>query len=385
MQLSSFNLNPDDIPANVLEIRKEVRDFLARERAAGSYKRTAPGWDRYDPDFSRKIGQQGWIGITWPKKYGGAERTSLERYVVAEELLTSGAPVRGHWLADRQIGPLLLSVGTDAQKSEFLPKIAAGECYFCVGLSEPDSGSDLSSIRTFAKRVDGGWLVNGTKVWTSYAHRAHYMNLFARTTARDETDRHSGVTQFIVDLKASGVSISPIVNMAGDHDFNEVAITDLFLPDDRVIGEVGGAWKQVSAELAHERSGSERWVNSYSALTALADQFAGQPDRGGHDRFGRLVAHIWTLHRMSFSIAAMLQKGELPMVEAALVKDLGTIFDQEVPASVREILGESERASLPSDFNDAVAHSQLYAPAASIRGGTREILRGIIARGLGLR
>jgi len=384
---TSFSLANLEMPEHLERLREEVRSFLRSELVAGSYSREPAGWDRYDPAFSRKIGARGWIGMTWPRIYGGQERSSLERYVVTEELLSAGAPVRAHWLADRQIGPLLLACGSEPMKREFLPRIAAGECYICVGMSEPDSGSDLASIRTKAVKVDGGWRVTGRKVWTSYAHMAHLMNLFARTSPFDEKNRHSGVTQFLVDLDWPGITISPIVNLASDHDFNEVVFDDVFVPEDRVIGEAGQGWKQVSGELAHERSGSERWLNAYGVLVHLLDSAGPSPDRGSSERIGKLVSHLWTLHRMSFSLAGLLNRGEMPAVEAALVKDLGNQFDQDIPEVARQVLTEEDRAALPEEdrFNEMLDRALLYAPSYPIRGGTREILRGIIARGLGLR
>ncbi len=385
--LNNFSQAAAYLPPELAALRDEVRQFLAEQRQAGTYVRDAAGWDRYDPAFSRLVAARGWIGMTWPKQYGGQEKSSLERYVVAEELLSAGAPVRAHWLADRQLGPLLLSVGTEEQKRMYLPRIVAGECYACVGLSEPDSGSDLASIRTKATKVDGGWRIEGTKVWTSYAHMAHIMNLFARTSPKTEEDRHTGVTQFLVDLKTPGITIRPIYNLASDHDFNEVIFDNVFIPDDSVIGTVDQGWKQVTGELAHERSGSERWLNAYGLLVHLIDRAGSPPDPRAAEKIGRLVAHIWSLHRMSFSIAGMLQRGETPDVEAALVKDLGTHFDQQVPAVAREVLTEGSRANLleKDEFNDMLDRALLYAPSHTIRGGTQEILRGIVARGLGLR
>ncbi|HEV7393226.1 MAG TPA: acyl-CoA dehydrogenase family protein [Burkholderiales bacterium] len=384
---TSFSLAGIEMPEHLERLREEVRAFLRAELEGGSYTREPSGWDRYDAAFSRKVAGRGWIGMTWPRRYGGHERTSLERYVVTEELLAAGAPVRAHWLADRQFGPLLLAAGSEDQKRTYLPKIAAGECYVCVGMSEPDSGSDLASIRTKATKVEGGWRVSGRKVWTSYAHKAHLMNLFARTAAFDEKNRHEGVTQFIVDLDWPGITIKPIINLANDHDFNEVLFDDVFVPDDRVIGAVGNGWKQVSGELAHERAGSERWLNAYGVLVHLLDSAGTHPERGSAEKIGRLVTHLWTLHRMSFSLAGLLNQGITPAVEAALVKDLGNQFDQDIPEAARQVLQEEDRARLPEEdrFNDMLDRALLYAPSYPIRGGTREILRGIIARGLGLR
>jgi alkylation response protein AidB-like acyl-CoA dehydrogenase len=254
-------------------------------------------------------------------------------------------------------------------------------------MSEPDSGSDLASIRTKATKADGGWRVSGRKVWTSYAHKAHLMNLFARTSPFDDKNRHAGVTQFIVDLDWPGITIKPIVNFAGDHDFNEVLFDDVFVPDERVIGDVGSGWKQVSGELAHERAGSERWLNAYGALVHLLDGAGANPDRGSAEKIGRLVTHLWTLHRMSFSLAGLLNQGTTPAVEAALVKDLGNQFDQDIPEIARQVIREEDRARLPDEdrFNEMLDRALLYAPSYPIRGGTRELQRGIIARGLGLR
>jgi acyl-CoA dehydrogenase len=387
MQLSAFSLEGLELPAHLEDLRAEVRAFLAAQRSSGGYRREPAGWDRYDEAFSRKIGQQGWIGMTWPRQYGGRAASALERYVVSEELIAAGAPVRAHWLADRQFGPLLLGVGTEAQKQAYLPRIAKGECYVCVGMSEPDTGSDLAAIRTRADKVAGGWCINGRKVWTSYAHRAHLMNLFARTSARTDENRHAGVTQFIVDLKSPGIDIRPIYNLASEHDFNEVVFDDVFIAEENVIGEVGGGWSQISAELAHERSGPERYLNAYGCLVHLIDAAGPDPSARDAEKIGRLVAHLLTLRQMSFAIAGMIERGHVPAVEAALVKDLGNHFDQDVPAAAREVMTEERRALLPSDdqFNAMLDHALYYAPSYTIRGGTTEILRGIIARGLGLR
>jgi len=386
--LRALGVPRERLPSGLDALRAEVRDVLAAERAGGRYRRSPAGWDSFDPAFSRRLAQRGWIGMTWPRAYGGQERSALERYVVQEELLAAGAPVRAHWLADRQIGPLLLAVGTEAQKAAWLPRIAAGECFLCVAMSEPDSGSDLASIRTRAEPVAGGWRITGSKTWSSNAHRVHAINVFARTAPRSENDRHGGVTQFLVDRDAPGLTVRPIVNAAGEHDFNEVHLDGVLVPENRLIGKLHGAWSQVSDELAYERAGPERWMNSYNLIVSLADAAArGDLAEGGAERFGRLVAHLWTLHRMSLGTAALLGEGVVPAVEAAMVKDLGTNFDQLVPEIARLAIDPARRTALPPDdpLPERLAYAQLYAPSFTIRGGTREVLRGIIARGLGLR
>ena len=364
--------------------RAEVRGFLRAEIATG---RIAPGsWARWDPDFSRRIAARGWLGMTWPKRYGGHERTALERHVMTEEMLAHGAPVRAHWVADRQSGPTILKFGTEAQRLEVLPRIAAGELYFCIGMSEPDSGSDLASIRTRATKVDGGWRIDGRKIWTSNAHRMHRMILFARTAPAGE-DRHAGVSQFLVDMATPGISVRPIINLAGGHDFNEVLFDDVFLADDRVIGTIGNGWKQVTSELVHERSGPDRWTSSMNVLTGLIDHLGPDSPPESDAAVGRLVAQLWTLQNMSLGVAQLVEQGEQPAVEAAMIKDLGTSFEQEIPDVARRLLDEAALAELPQgdDYAEVLGHGLRHAPSFSIRGGTREVLRGIIARGLGLR
>ncbi|HSB62089.1 MAG TPA: acyl-CoA dehydrogenase family protein, partial [Vicinamibacteria bacterium] len=346
--------------------------------------RRARSWGGFDPEFSRKLGARGWIGLTWPKKYGGQERSFLERYVLLEELLAAGAPAGAHWVAERQSGPLLMRFGTEAQRERFLPAIARGELTFAIGMSEPDSGSDLASIRTRAERVPGGYRVNGTKVWTSNAHLCDFMIALFRT-ATDPADRHRGLSQFLVDLKSPGLTIRPIVDLAGAHHFNMVVLEDVFVPDDMRVGEEGAGWQQVSAELAYERSGPERYLSSLALVLELVRELAKHPDERTAVVVGRLVAHLLTLRQLSLSVAAMLQAGENPNLEAAVVKDVGTTFEQEIPEVVHALLGVEPTLASGSDLQQVLGYLVQRAPSFSLRGGTREVLRGIIARGLGLR
>ncbi|WP_011582590.1 MULTISPECIES: acyl-CoA dehydrogenase family protein [Chelativorans] len=382
--LHSFRLDTSKLPPALETLREEVRDFIESERREGSFTIGPGGWQRYDRSLSMKIGAKGWIGMTWPKRYGGHERSAMERYVVTEELLAAGMPLRAHWVGDRQIGPNLLKFGTEEQKSSILPRIARGELSFCVGLSEPDSGSDLASIRSRAIEVDGGWRVQGTKIWQSIAHKAEYMTLFVRTSPLGE-NKHEGISQFLVDMTSPGISVRPIINLVGEHDFNEVHFEDVFVPDSAVIGTIGNGWNQVSGELAYERSGADRWFGTFDVFAAGVDRTAEGAEN--ECAIGRLAAQFWTLHRMSLGIAQMLEEGVTPNVEAALVKDLATNFDQEIPAVLRQVVPADARARLPEDdpFPAMLDHALKFAPALTIKGGTKEILRGIIARGLGLR
>ncbi|MQA67528.1 MAG: acyl-CoA dehydrogenase [Alphaproteobacteria bacterium] len=370
--------------AEFAPLRGEVRAFLDEQRTRGIWAPVPAWWEAYNPDFSSALGARGWIGMTWPKAYGGGGLSPLARFVVTEELLAGGAPVKAHWQADRQVGPLILRYGSEEQKRDLLPRIAAGELFFCVAMSEPDSGSDLASIRTKATRVDGGWLISGTKVWISFAHRAHMMELFARTSPAPPENRRSGVTQFLVDLRAPGIEIRPIINMAGEHDFNEVVLDGVFIPDSMVLGAVDGGWNQVSDELSYAHSGPERWLSNFGLLAAVIDHLGPEIAAADAEEIGRLTSHIVTLRRISMSIAALAQAGLSMKQEAALAKDLATNFEQELAAVACRLVPEGERATAET-VAAMLERAVLYAPSHTIRAGTREILRGIIARGLGLR
>ena len=175
------SLNPSAIPAQDEALRHEVRAFLTEAMRGVPAHVRARSWMGYDPAFSRELGRRGWLGITFPTAYGGAGRSAFARYVLVEEFLNFGAPVGSHWIADRQSGPLLLKYGTEAQKQRYLPAICRGEAFYCIGMSEPGSGSDLASVRTRAVPHDAGWLLNGQKIWTTNAHNCHYMIALVRT------------------------------------------------------------------------------------------------------------------------------------------------------------------------------------------------------------
>lgn len=373
-----LTLTPMNLPPEAEILREEVRDFLKQALPVGHRPNSDFG-SGGDPNFSRQVAGRGWIGMTWPKQYGGGERSFFERYVVTEEMLAAGAPVGHHWIADRQTGPLLLKFGSSLQKEQYLPDIAAGKIFFSIGMSEPDSGSDLASIRSLAKPVDSGYLLNGRKLWTSGADHNHYMITLVRTEPGSE--RRQGLSQVIVDLKADGVSVRPIKSMTGKVQFNEVTFDDLFIPEDQLVGQPGNGWAQVTSELGYERSGPERFLSTFRVLVELVRH----AELAGDDRMaaliGRLVAHLMVLRKMSISVAGMLEAGSNPVVEAALVKELGNNFEKMVPELTRLVLTGNLPPLMQATLEDALLHM----PSFSIRGGTREILRGMIARELGLR
>ena len=374
-----LTFEPFQLPQEAEALRAEVRDFLA-----GSLDPDVlPNSDFNAGDsaeFSKSLGGRGWIGMTWPKQYGGAERSFLERYVVTEEMLAAGAPVGRHWIADRQTGPLLLKFGNEEQRQEFLPKIVSGDCYFSIGMSEPDTGSDLASIRTRATKVDGGWLVNGSKIWTSFAHTNDYMVALVRTEPPSE-NRHAGMSQLIIDLNDPNVKITGIKNLSGEEDFNQVFFDDLFVADECLVGQAGNGWEQVISELGYERSGPERFLSAFRVIVEFVREIEGEASPDQAALLGRLISHLVTLRRMSISVAGMLEAGQTPITEAALIKDLGNSYERMVPEIVRCAMDRHPSKRFLATLNECILH----APSFTLRGGTREILRGVIARGLGLR
>ncbi len=366
-------------------LRAEVRAFLDTALAGRSPLRRAESWDGFDRDFSKALGARGWLGMTWPKQYGGQERSTFERYVVVEETLAAGAPVSAHWIADRQSGPTLLRFGTEAQKQQILPRIAVGDCVFCIGMSEPDSGSDLAAVRTRAERVDGGWRITGTKLWTTNAHEADYMILFCRTSGTP-ADRHKGTSQLLIDMKATeGMTVRPILDLAGQHHFNEVHFDSAFVPETALIGTEGGGWNQVMSELAFERSGPDRFLSSIQLLLELIAALQGSDSELAQMTIGRLTAHLLTLRRMSLGVATLLEAHADASAHAAIVKDLGSTFEQDLPEIARTLVDAEPDRQSTRDLLAVLGYTMMIAPSFSLRGGTREILRGIVARGLGVR
>ncbi|MDN4520776.1 acyl-CoA dehydrogenase family protein [Mycolicibacterium austroafricanum] len=369
--------------ADTAHLRADVRAFLAEQLAAQTFVPSVDSWlCGWDEAFTEALATRGYLGMTVPEEFGGHGRSHIERFVVTEELLAAGAPVAAHWIADRQIVPALLKHGTEAQKREFLPKIAAGKCFFGIGMSEPDSGSDLASVRTRATRTDGGWSLSGTKVWTSGAHRAHAFIVLARTAPADPAHRHDGLSQFIVRFDGPGVEVRPIVSMNGGHHFNEVILDAAFVPEDMVFGEIGDGWSQVTSELSFERSGPERLLSTFPLLAATAESMAQH--RISYDAaLGRMVARVAGLHQMSTAVAGALERDEPADVPAAVVKLLGTSTEGDI-ADFADLHTGDETTTGPG-FRDLIGVAVDQRPGFTLRGGTTEVLRGVIARGLGMR
>jgi alkylation response protein AidB-like acyl-CoA dehydrogenase len=366
-------------------LRTEFRGFLDQLLGHRTPRQRSDNWYGFSREFSLAMGQAGYLGMTWPKQYGGHERSAFERYVVVEESLAAGAPVGAHWIADRQSGPSIIKFGTEEQKQTILPRIAAGELAFAIGMSEPDSGSDLAATRTKAVRDGDIYRVTGTKVWTSFAHEADYVILFCRTQGTP-ADRHQGTSQLLIDLKDTpGLTIRPIIDLAGQHHFNEMHFEDAAVPAKNLLGQEGDGWNQVMSELAFERSGPERFLSSIELLYQLIEMLKGRDSDAAQLTIGRLTAELAVLRRLSRSVAAMLQAKQDAGLQAAIVKDIGALWEQALPDVARQLVDAEPDPRTAAAYAGVLANIVHNAPSWSLRGGTREILRGIIARGLGTR
>lgn len=370
------------------KLRGSLREFLVADRAEFGWEPRVDAWlSTWDEQFSARLGDAGFLGLTIPPEYGGRGLGHLHRYVVTEELLASGAPVSAHWIADRQVGPGLLSYGTEEQRQRILPRIAAGRYFSAIGMSEPQAGSDLAAAAARATRTDGGWVLSGTKVWTSGAHLCHQIVVLVRTSPLDPQRRHAGFSQFIVPTDSPGIDISPIVLMSGEHHFNEVTFNEVFIDDTNLLGKEGDGWRQVTAELSFERSGPERILTTAPLLTALLRVLAAQDDLDDHAAaaVGGLVARLISLRQLSVSVARALAAGQSPVNEAALVKDLGTRFEQESVDLAADLLSYAQSGPARDHVAVMVDVARVHAPLFTLRGGTNEVLRGMVARGMGLR
>jgi 3-oxocholest-4-en-26-oyl-CoA dehydrogenase alpha subunit len=368
-----------ELSESELALQAEVRAFLADELPKGTFTPGLGMMAPRDPGFSRRLAARGWVGMALPKAYGGGDRSAVERFLVVEELLRWGAPVGYHWVADRQTGPMLARFGSEALKERFLPAICRGEVSFSIGMSEPEAGSDLAAVQTRATRVDGGWSVSGTKIWTGGAHINDWFVVLCRTG--EGHDRHAGLSQLVVDLHAPGLQAEPIEYLDGQAFFCRVTLDHVFVPEDMLLGRAGDGWAQNTSELAFERAGPERWLSTYLLVEELLRE-RGTDDQQGSEVLGRAVAGWWAIRSLSLSVARAIDRGESPAAESALVKELGTRFEQEVLDSVWELVGGELEAAGDLPLERLLGTSILMAPSFTIRGGTNEILRTVAARAL---
>jgi alkylation response protein AidB-like acyl-CoA dehydrogenase len=356
------------------ELRSQVRELVAQWRDAQRFAPTCDSWLRsYDPEFTKELAKRGLIGMTWPLRYGGGDYSNVDRLAVTEELLRAGAPVSAHWIADRQIGPAILRHGSDHLRESILPGITRGQYLFCLGLSEPEAGSDLAAVRTSAQRVDGGWLITGRKVWTSGAHHATHCYVLARSEKSDK--KHVGLSEFVVDMTTPGIEVTPIVDMAGDHHFNETVFERVFVPEGNLIGVEGQGWRQVIEQLSFERGGPERVLSTYPLLTLMLERADVIRERGLTQEIGVLVARLATLRRLCWDVARSMDNGGSTVVQAATLKMLGNAFERDVILVARDVLG-GPSSSPQSPYGQAL----LASPGFSLRGGAADVLLSIIAK-----
>ena len=363
------------------DLQIEVREFLESELRRGTFEPGRGMDNEPDKEFSRALARRGWVGMALPKRYGGHERTAVDRFLVVEEMLRWGAPLHHHWTADRQSGQVILRFGTEEQRQRFLPPICAGELAFAIGLSEPDAGSDLAGIKTRATKVQGGWRLNGTKIWTTNAHRSDWMIALCRTS--ESEDRHDGLSQFLIDLTDEGVHIHPIPFLDGGHHFNEVVFEDVFVPDELLLGEEGRGWQQTGNELSYERGGPDRLLSSWLLVEEFLRVHEGvELGERATAVLGWAVARFWGIRQLSLAVARMIDAGEAPAVESALVKEMATRFEQDVIQAVSELVDDAPSQASAELLSRLLAASILAGPSYTIRGGTNEVLIGVAAKGL---
>ncbi|MCE2391669.1 MAG: acyl-CoA dehydrogenase family protein [Proteobacteria bacterium] len=376
-----MRFEPTELSDAEVALQREVRAFLAEELPRGSFEPGLGMNGAKDPEFSRKLAARGWVGMALPRAYGGGDRSAVERFIVAEELLRWGAPLGHHWVADRQSGPMIHKFGTEAQQRRFLPAICRGELSFSIGMSEPQAGSDLAAVQTRATPVEGGWRVSGTKVWTSGAHYNDWFIVLCRTS--DEDDRRDGLSQLLVDLRSDGIEVQPIPFLDGTSHFNQVFLDQVFVPSELLLGRAGAGWQQNASELAYERGGPERWLSTYLVVEQFLRERAGEElDARALELLGTATAQWWGLRQLSLSIARALDGGGAPAVESALVKEMGTRFEQDVLAAVQRLVELEPAAESESLFERLLVAAVLSAPSFTLRGGTNEILRSVAAKGL---
>ena len=350
----------------------EEAEAVGRAAAAGRPVREDSWVVGLDPEFSLELGRRGWLGMTWPVSEGGHGRSALERFVVTEALIATGAPLGRTWIGDRQIGPTLLTYGTDEQRRRLLPDLVAGRVSWSLGLSEPDAGSDLASVRTSARRVKDRWVIDGAKVWTSGALQAEWCYLVARTDP--DAPAHAGLSDFALDLSLPGIEVRPIRDMTGDRHFCQMTFDGVEVGDEALIGELNGSWRQVMRQLEHERAGIDRLVSN----RALFDLARARAD-GSDPLVRQELARLWSGYLVGRLLVLEGIVGSPRPGFSAATKAFCTELEQQVATFAGRVLGPEALLAGRS------ARAICYAPAYTIQGGTSEILRNIIGeRALGL-
>ena len=366
-----FALSPE-----LLELQAEALEV--GRAAAARAPLTEDAWIAApDREMSLELAKRGWLGMTWPREAGGGGRSPLERFVVFEALLSSGAPMATSWFADRQMGPTLLQFGTPEQQRRFLPQILDGTSAWSIGMSEPDAGSDVASIRTRAERHGDTFVVNGQKIWNSGAASADWIYLVVRTDP--EAKPHQGLSELVVDMHSPGISVKPIKDMTGNEHFCEVFFEDVRVPVENLVGELNGSFRQVMRQMEHERGGPDRLLSNrklYVDCLAVADTADPRVRQG--------MAAIESGYRIGRLMVLREVLGQAPKQFSAATKTFCTELEQRVAGFCSSVLGPRAVLAEPG-LGGRVARNVCYAPAYTIMGGTSQILRNIIGeRMLGL-
>jgi alkylation response protein AidB-like acyl-CoA dehydrogenase len=348
----------------------------AREVAAGAvarFGRHNDSWiNGYSKEFSLELGTLGWIGLTWPTEFGGGGRPPIDRFIIAEQLIAAGAPIAASWFADRQMGPTLIRYGRPDQQAEFLPKILSGETTWCIGMSEPDAGSDLAGLTTSARRDGDDWIINGQKIWTSFGAVSDYCYLICRTSS--DGPPHRGISEIIVPMDSPGIEVRRITDMTTNQHFCEVFFTDVRVPAVNLVGTEGGAFKQTMAQLEHERGGIDRLLSNH-ALYLIARERADVADPVVRQK----IATLEIKYRIGRILVAREVLKQAPAGFSAATKCFCTEHEWDVAQFVAETLGAE--ATLWNEITQGLA----YAPGYTIMGGTSNVMRNILGeRVLGL-
>jgi len=379
--------------------RQAVRDFVAAELEVGTFSVSSKGIvGTPDIGFSRKMAERGWIGFTWPESHGGKNRGYVNKMIMLEELYRYQAPIAYHFLADRQVGPAIIRFGNDWQKSKFLPAIIHAEegMMFCLLFSEPDAGSDLAAVSTRAEKDGDDYVINGQKVWTSEAHLADYGWMLARTDFDPALSGHRACSEFIIDLKTPGITIRPLINMAGEHSFNEVFFDDVRIHKRYLVGEENAGFKQIMAQMDYERTGIERLMQNYPVYDRLMahlrsmDEVEKSEERYSaiRDAMARLEIEFSAGRLLCYQTAWLIDQGTPPTSQAALCKAFCTQYEQRLNDVAMRVLGPASQIredcpQRPIDLD--VAGCYLWGPSYTLQGGSVEVLKNIVAqRGLGL-
>lgn len=375
-------------------VRKFVQDYWLKD-SKGDEDEMAMMEGGGDPNRTKvwldKLAENGWIAPAWPKKYGGADMSVLEQFVLSQELHEAGAPTSRQML--NLVGPTIMLHGTDEQKAEHLPPMLRGEVAWCQGFSEPGSGSDLASLQTRAVRDGDDYVVNGQKIWTSGAHRADWIFMMARTDP--DAPKHRGISYLLVDMKTPGITVRPLINMANGHVFNEVFFEDVRVPVKNRIGEENRGWYVGTTTLDFERSNIARAITARKNVEKLAKYVrgraaAGQPVSSSYrleiaDR--ALETAICEL--LSFVVISIQARGGVPNMEASMCKMYGSELSQRIALTKMHVTGMTGQLRKFEGPEAVLGHSAameyMQVVPATIAAGTSEIQRNIIAtRGLGL-